>query len=103
MEMFGTVLFSNPVETSTKALVRRWTHEERLPERSQVKAGAADEQRHAAATLDFFDLDCSFTCPFDGGVVDVRRDKVDQMMRDAFPFFERHFRGGDLNFFVNLD
>jgi hypothetical protein len=103
MKMFGTMLFSNPVETVTKALVGWRTNEEGLSERSQVKTSAADEQRHTATTLDFVDLYCSFTRPFDGGVIDVRRDKVDQVMWDAFTFFERDFGGGDLDLLINLD
>ena len=101
--MFGTMLFSNPVETATKALVGRGANEERLSQCSQVKTSATDEQRHASATLDFVDLYRSFTRPFDGGVVDVRRDKVDQVMWDAFTFFERDFSGGDLDLLINLD
>ena len=44
-----------------------------------------------------------FAGPFTGGVVDVRRDEIDQVMRDAFALFERDFGGGDLDLFVDLD
>jgi hypothetical protein len=37
-----------------------------------------------------------------GGVVDLRRDEVDQVMRNAFALFERDFGCGDLDLFVDL-
>src|ERR1044071_6219917 len=55
------------------------------------------------AALDLFDLLRGFAGPFDGGVVDVGGDEVDQVMRDASSFVERDFGGGNFDLFVDLD
>ena len=74
-----------------------------MAQRAQVETRAADEQWNAAAVFDLFDLFCCFAGPFAGGVIDIRRDEIDQVMRDAFAFVERNFRCGYLDLLVDLD
>ena len=101
--MFGPAVFAASSETLAQRFVSWWTSKKGLSERSQVETCAADEQRHTSTAFDFLDLLRRFAGPFAGGVVDVRRDEIDQMMRGAFALFERHFSGGDLDLFVDLD
>ena len=93
----ASVLFANPVEALAKRFVSWRTYEQRLPERSQVKTGTADEYRNATATFNLFDLVRRLARPFTGGVVDVGRDKIDQVMRNSLAFLERHLGGRDLD------
>ena len=70
---------------------------------SQIETGATDEQRYATAPFDLLDLQCRFAGPFAGGVVNLRRDEVDQVVRDALALVERHFGSSDLDLFVDLE
>ena len=101
--MFGPAFFAASGETPAQRFVSWWTSKQWLPQRTKIETGATDEQRYATTAFDFLDLLCCFTSPFARGVVDVRRDKVDQVMRYAFAFVERNFGGSDLYFLVDLD
>ena len=101
--MFGPAFFAASGETPAQRFVSWWTSKQWLPQRTQIKTCAANEQRYATATFDLVDLLRRFTGPFAGGVVDVWRDEINQVMRDAFAFVEWHFSGGDLNLFIDLD
>ena len=101
--MFGPAFFAASSETPSQRFVSWWTGKQWLPQRTQIETGATDEQRYATAAFDFLDLLRRFAGPFAGGVVDVWRNEVDQVMRDAFAFVERHLGSRDLNLFVDLD
>lgn len=101
--MFGPAFFAASGETLAQRFVSWWTGEKRSSQRSQIETGAADEQRYATTAFDFLDLLCRFASPFAGGVVDVRRDEINQVVRDAFALVERHLGGSDLDLFVDLD
>src|SRR5690349_19460766 len=103
VQVFWAMFFAASGETLAQRFVSRWTYKKRLSQRAQVETCAADEQRHTTAAFDFLDLLRRLASPFAGGVVDVRRDEVDQVMRDALALVERHFGSGDLNLFVDLD
>ena len=103
MEVFGAVFVAQMIQPLAQGFVCWWAYEEWLADGAEVETGAADEEWNTAAAFDLFDLVCSFASPFAGGVVDVRRDKIDQVMRDAFAFLEWDFRGGYLDLFIDLD
>src|SRR5829696_5400417 len=97
------MFFAASGETLAKRFIGWWTYEQWLPQRTQIETCTADEQWHATAAFDLFDLLCSFARPFAGRVVDVWRDEIDQVMRNAFAFVEWHFSGGDLDLVIDLD
>src|SRR4051794_8889816 len=101
--MFGSPFFANLIEATTQRFVGRWTDEEWLSQSAEIETRAADEKRDAPAAFDLLDLLCGLASPFDGGVVDVWRDEVDQVMWNPMTFVERDFGSGYLNFFVDLD
>jgi hypothetical protein len=80
-----------------------WADKKWPAQRAQVKSSAADEKWNTPAAFDLFDLCGGLTRPFDRGVVDRRRNKIDQVMRYAFAFFAWNFRGCDLNLLVDLN
>src|SRR5688500_17820907 len=90
-------------ETLAQRFVSWWTRKKWLPQGAQIETRSPYKQRNTSAAFDFIDLLCRFARPFAGGVVDVRRDEIDQMMWDAFALLERHFGGGNLDLFVDLD
>ena len=103
VNVFGSVLFANAVEALAKRIVSWGTYEQGLTERSQVKTGAADEYRDATTAFNLFDLIRRLACPLAGGVVDVGRNKVDQMVGNSLALLEGHFSGRDLDLLIDLD
>jgi hypothetical protein len=103
VQVLSTVPFAYAVQPPAKRLVRLWADKERSPQRAEVKSGPADEQWNTATAFDLFNLARGFTRPLDRGVVERRRNKIDQVVRYAFPFFEWNFRCSYLNFLVNLN
>src|SRR5689334_19649439 len=98
MKMFATMPLADAVETAAELFIGLRADEEWFAQRAQVETGAADEQRNAAATLDLFDCSRCFASPFDGRVIDVRRDEVDQVMGNALSFLDGDLRSRDLDF-----
>src|SRR5574341_1520043 len=103
MELFRAEACANPRQPGAQILVCGWAREKWLPQRAQVEAGSADQDRDAAATLDFLNRPGRCARPIGGGEVGRRRNKVDQMMRNTAAFGERDFRRGDFNVLRDLN
>src|SRR5215213_3311203 len=97
MKVFDAMLLANAVEPVTQRFVRWRAYKKWLSQGPQVETGAADKQREPPATLDLFNLLRRFAGPFAGCVVNVRRDKINQVMRDTFALLEWDLRGCDLD------
>ena len=83
-------------------LIRLRAWEERLAQRAQVKARAADEKSICAARFNLFNLPRRIARPLACGVVPLRRRKINQVMRDAAPLIHRHFRRRNPDALIDL-
>jgi hypothetical protein len=102
VEVFGAAPLAQGAEPPAQARVRRRACEERLAERAQVEAAAADEDGEMAARLDRVNRPDGLARPVRGGVAHLRRDEVDEVVRDAAPLREGHLRRRDLDPAVDL-
>src|SRR4029079_14847518 len=76
---------------------------QRLPQRSKVKSGAADENGNLAARFDLSDLCRRTPCPIRRRIIYLGRNVTDKMVRHAAHFFDSGFCRRDLDLLVNLD
>ena len=81
--MLGATALAQGDEPAAERGVRRRGLEEGLAQRAQVEAGAADEERRAAARLYLIHLHERVARPVGGGVISFGRDEVDEVVRDA--------------------
>jgi hypothetical protein len=103
VQVFWTMSLANACETPAERFVSVGTDEEGLTQCTQVETGAADEEWDTATVFDLFDFLSGFARPFTGGVIDVWRNKIDQVMGDALALFQRDFGRGDLDLLIDLD
>lgn len=89
-------------KTLAKPLIGLWAVKKWLFEGPQIKARSADEYRHPAAGFDLADFGGGISRPIGGGIVDVRVNVSDQVMRHTPHLIDRRFRGGDLNSLIYL-
>src|SRR5262245_35635418 len=101
--MFCTVYFPDPVDPSTQRSICLRAGKQGPTQSAQVETGAPNQQGCVTPTLDLADHLHSFTSPFSCGVVDLRWDKVNKVMRNSLTFLEGDLGGRDLNSLVDLD
>ena len=94
--------FAKGGQTPAQGSVCRRTLEKRLAERPQVEARPADEQRQLPARLNLGNLSEGGARPLSGRVIDLGRHEIYQVMRDAAPLFEGHFRRRQLDAAIDL-
>jgi hypothetical protein len=102
MKIHGTPALANLTNSPANVLIRLWTGKKRITPGAKIESGATDEYWYQTTAFNVLDLCDRFARPLTSSVVYFRRDKINQVMRNAFPFFERNFGSGDLNSLVNL-
>ena len=103
MQVLGAAPFAHTIQPPSQRFISLWADEERAAQRAQIKSGAANEEWNTGAAFNLFNFFSGFAGPLDRGVVDRRRNKVDQVVRYAFAFLKRDFRSCYLYFLINLN
>src|SRR5215813_9660090 len=101
--MFRAAPLHNALQSRANAFVNFGRVEEPGGQSSQIKPGAADQNRPLPSRFDVGDYSLRLFGPGHGGEVDRRLDDVDQVMRDAATLFHRDFGRGYVEAAVDLN
>src|SRR5437867_6311228 len=94
MQVLGSSLLMDFRDSLAQHLVGWRTGKKRLTQRPKVKACSTYQNRYATARLDRFDFFDRLSCPVSRREIEMRRNKINQVMWHTSSFFRRHLRGG---------
>src|SRR5438132_10550385 len=103
MKTLGPVTFSNSGQPLAQILICRRTRKEWLAQRAQIKTGAAHEDGPMITRFNLLNLLNCRARPISRGESFERRNKIEQVMRNAAPFFQGNFRGRNLYLLIDLN
>ncbi len=102
MKVLRSVTLPQLVDSATNIFIGLGTLKKRITQRAQIQTGAAYKYWQARSSFYVFNLKRGFTRPIARCVVDVRRNEIDEVMRDPSTFCNRDLGSGNLNTLINL-
>ncbi len=84
--MLRSAGFAYQRQTRPKFFIRRRARKEGLAQGSQIKSGAAHQEDSLMTCFDLFNLFRGSAGPIGSRVIDVRRNKIDQVVGNSTAF-----------------
>ena len=103
MEVRGASTLANLINSTAELFIGLRAGKEGIAPGPEIESCTADENWYQPATFNVDDPGCRFPRPLTRGVVYFRGNVVDQVMRDAFPFFDRNLSRRYLNAPIDLN
>src|SRR2546425_7502504 len=103
MKTLGPVTFSKSGQPLAHILICCRTRKEWLAQRAQIKTGAAYQDGRMITRFNLLYLLNCRTRPISRSKSFERRNKIDQVMRNAAPLFNGNFSGRNLYLLIDLN